>query len=63
MDKVEAEIGGYFAYSLYDDCWYENDFQPPKKGNERNYWGPPKFQENKQNMLGGALNDYKCGGA
>lgn len=40
------EIGGFFEYSLYDACWYENGDKPPT--------------ENTRRMLG-ALNDYPCG--
>lgn len=39
------EIGGFFEYSLYDRCWYENGDSPPN---------------NTRRMLG-ALNDYHCG--
>ena len=40
------EIGGFFEYSLYDRCWYENGDNPPPNNTRR--------------MLG-ALNDYPCG--
>ena len=38
LQKVKKEIGGFYEYSLYDDCTYRNG------------------------LLGGALNDYPCGG-
>jgi len=25
------EIGGYFVYGYYDDCWYQNSFSPPSQ--------------------------------
>ena len=40
-------MGGVYVYSLYDECWYQNDINPPTSDNER---------------LLGALNDYPCGG-
>jgi len=62
-------MGGYYEYSLYDDCWYNNDVEPPTFMNQsKSYWGPPKFpgMENintslLKNLQGG-LNDYPCGG-
>eukprot|EP01046_Picozoa_sp_COSAG06_P017143 COSAG06_NODE_1155_length_10484_cov_7.061759_5_plen_188_part_00 len=47
---MSKEIGGYYMYNLYDDCWYQNDLMRAanaKQGkdfhvniNER-YFGPP----------------------
>ena len=68
LDKAETQIGGYFEYSLYDDCWYQNDLIPPTRGFDqtgRKYWGPPPYpsKETIANMLGGAENEYPCGGS
>jgi len=41
-----VEIGGFFEYSLYDRCWYENGDKPPT---------------DKTRRVLGALNDYPCG--
>jgi hypothetical protein len=30
---MAAEVGGYYGYALYDECFYENDFvtaRPPR---------------------------------
>lgn len=27
VDKIDAEVGGYWAYGFYDACWYENDIR------------------------------------
>jgi hypothetical protein len=70
LDKAETQIGGYFEYALYDECWYQNDLIPPTRGFDqtgRKYWGPPPYPktENLASMLQGAKiegNDYPCGG-
>lgn len=69
IEKAQKEMGGYFEYSLYDDCWYNNDVEPPTFLNQsKGYWGPPKFpgMENIDTSLlkslQGGLNDYPCGG-
>lgn len=50
MDEMTTEIGGYYGYNLYDDCWYENDLVKGGRRsardlltniNEREYFGPP----------------------
>jgi hypothetical protein len=46
LKEVDKEVGGYYEYSLYDDCTYRNDLMKTKK----------------QGRLAGALNDYACGG-
>jgi carboxypeptidase C (cathepsin A) len=38
LAKVDRQVGGYYGYSLYDECTYSGG------------------------LLGGALNDYPCGG-
>ena len=44
IQKATDQMGGYFEYSLYDDCWYNNDVEPPTFLNQsKSYWGPPKF--------------------
>ena len=45
LHKGKTQAGGYYAYSLYDDCTYDNGFLMKNTG-----------------KLGGALNDYPCGG-
>lgn len=59
-------MGGYYEYSLYDDCWYQNDLIPPTKSldqRDRKWWGAPQTHNNALNAnLGGASNDYPCGG-
>ena len=42
IDRMETEVGGFYAYNLYDDCWYENDFNSVHVA-DRSYWGPPKL--------------------
>ena len=82
IGKVGAQLGGYFAYNLYDTCWYQNSFNPHPHSLEaalgaRRAWGPPpkdaveraeREHAKKNNAhvrvtgLGGAENDYPCGG-
>ena len=47
LDQVMEEVGGFFEYSLYDDCTYTNGFLSKTLG---------------VRPVGGALNDYPCGG-
>lgn len=64
INQISTEVGGYYGYNLYDDCWYENDLGAPKSWDElsrRHYWGPPRLGALDQ-TLGDALNDYPCGG-
>jgi carboxypeptidase C (cathepsin A) len=46
LDEVNKEIGGYYAYGLYDDCTYENGL----------------MRKSKNILNNGAVNDYPCGG-
>ncbi|GAB5370145.1 hypothetical protein AAMO2058_001466800 [Amorphochlora amoebiformis] len=57
--RMNKEVGAYYNYNLYDDCWYENGFLKAYDP-DRSYWGPP-FRVGKTED-GGALNDYPCGG-
>eukprot|EP01126_Amoeba_proteus_P012399 TRINITY_DN1509_c0_g2_i2.p1 TRINITY_DN1509_c0_g2~~TRINITY_DN1509_c0_g2_i2.p1 ORF type:complete len:570 (+),score=83.66 TRINITY_DN1509_c0_g2_i2:241-1710(+) len=53
LDQMSQEIGGYYGYNLYDECWYKNIFaRPGSKGLRRNFVFPASAQ--------GALNDYAC---
>ena len=47
LDEIDAQVGGYFEYDLYDDCIYQ-------EGLRRRLGAAP--------ALGGAVNDYYCGG-
>jgi hypothetical protein len=39
LDKVDVQIGAYYAYNLYDACWYQNSLEPPKHDQtSRTYW-------------------------
>jgi hypothetical protein len=65
--QAEKQMGGYYIYNLYDDCWYQNDLNPPSKSFDqrgRTWWGPPPapMPHQIQSMLEGAENDYACGG-
>ena len=51
LQNMNDAIGGYYAYNLYDDCWYQNSLEPPHQDLDRS-----------PSHLGGALNDYPCGG-
>ncbi len=31
VDKINSEVGGYWVYGFYDDCWYENDIRRNRK--------------------------------
>ena len=50
LKVMNAEIGGYYAYNLYDTCWYQNSLEPPHALGAA------------ADALGAALNDYPCGG-
>jgi len=58
---MDQEIGGYYAYNLYDECGAENVLASSnartswKSASERNYFSSVP-------VLSGAQNDYPCGG-
>mmetsp|Transcript_21512 Transcript_21512/g.54995 ORF Transcript_21512/g.54995 Transcript_21512/m.54995 type:complete len:520 (+) Transcript_21512:54-1613(+) len=72
ISQMNEAIGGYFEYALYDECGpdtYINAVSPValKRSNythqqHRQYWSamPPLKTNGRQ--VGGALNDYPCGG-
>jgi len=74
LADVETEIGGFYEYNLYDECWYENAFLAPKRKwthtlnptePRRSYWGPPHIPSLSSLSLHSSvsqLNDYSCGG-
>mmetsp|Transcript_23287 Transcript_23287/g.34858 ORF Transcript_23287/g.34858 Transcript_23287/m.34858 type:complete len:487 (+) Transcript_23287:3-1463(+) len=53
IGKMNKEVGPYYSYNLYDECWYQNAFKAEYNAS-KTYWGPP--------TVSGALNDYPCGG-
>ena len=66
LDTMNAEIGGYYAYGLYDECEYQNDLllTSPARPSHTLWRGDgnnkPALLQNKKRQLG--LNDYACGG-
>jgi hypothetical protein len=46
LRKINKELGGFFEYSLYDECTYRNGL----------------LKSRKKSNVKGALNDYPCGG-
>lgn len=69
--KIHDEAKGYWEYNLYDECTYSNIFSTPstvtdENGEEFEWWDVrPKAivaRRNVRKQLGGALNDYPCGG-
>ncbi len=44
IQQMYQQIGGYYVYALYDDCWYQNDLIPPTtmSNKDRKWWGPPQ---------------------
>ena len=76
LKKIEAATGPFFAYGLYDNCWYQNDLEPPHNSltQTRKYFShvpsslPPKglgqseAYVSSNDLVEGALNDYACGG-
>lgn len=67
LTEVNNQIGPYYAYNLYDACWYQNSLSPPHKlslPSERSWWGPPQHSSTQtlsRRQLP-AVNDYPCGG-
>jgi len=57
VDKMDQALGGYYGYSLYDECKHVKlGAVEPAQSMMR------LDQSNRQQWLGGALNDYPCGG-
>ena len=52
LDKMKRQVGGFYVYSLYDDCTYSNPFSFSSSSPNDN---------NKNHLLQGGLNDYPCG--
>lgn len=60
INKVPAEVGGYWIYSFYDECYYENDIRrrslesllDPSRASsyDRKYYGPPISSRNKNKL-------------
>jgi hypothetical protein len=59
LDKMDTAIGGSYAYNLYDECGAENVLSSWRTIPKRNYWSSVAVP---QLGIGGALNDYPCGG-
>lgn len=51
VDDLMASVGGFYDYNLYDECGAENVLLNQQ---DRRYWSHVP--------VGGALNDYPCGG-
>jgi len=67
IDRMHQELGGYYSYNLYDECWYENDLMLKETlAGSRSYWGPPRLTSTSAAGDGkgfkAGLNDYPCGG-
>ena len=48
VSKISGEVGQYWIYAYYDDCWYENDIRrrlasitKTNSNKEFKYHGPP----------------------
>jgi carboxypeptidase C (cathepsin A) len=50
LDKMKRQVGGFYGYSLYDDCTYSNAFSSSSP-----------LPSNDNLHLQGGLNDYPCG--
>jgi len=63
LQETLDSAGGYYEYSLYDDCTYHNGLL-----RKRPHWSPVKKINKLQtveiggDIVDGALNDYTCGG-
>eukprot|EP00978_Attheya_sp_CCMP212_P017736 scaffold47753_cov58-Attheya_sp.AAC.4 len=63
LQETLDSAGGYYEYSLYDDCTYHNGLL-----RKRPHWSPVKKMSKLQtveiggDIVDGALNDYTCGG-
>lgn len=64
VNQIGDAVGYYYDYSLYDECYYENDLDGATHAldqHQRRWFGPPRPQPPKVSLTG-ALNDYPCGG-
>jgi hypothetical protein len=63
VEKAKQELGGFFEYSLYDDCFYRNGLLKSLKRNKvlglAFGFGSSSFADD---LVNSALNDYACGG-
>jgi hypothetical protein len=64
---MDTAIGGYFDYAYYDECSPDTYISPAPgfaAQRSRRYWSsvPPLRTAPQDGGLGGALNDYPCGG-
>lgn len=65
-----AQVGGYYTYALYDECWGENDLSssaspaPTSKSEPLPYLvvDEQRGAARVDARLRGGLNDYQCGG-
>jgi len=71
VKQMDAAIGGFFDYALYDECGpdtYISTARPTTHAEqrERRYWSAaPPLRTHAHGIgggVGGALNDYPCGG-
>jgi len=61
--RAKKQAGGYYDYSLYDDCTYDNGFDQQQYQFTPSRDGGSARRRRRRNVsLGGALNDYPCGG-
>lgn len=56
VDHIFKQVGGYYAYSLYDECTYDDAFNQAIAAQMHN----PQQQQDLFKLQGG-LNDYPCG--
>jgi hypothetical protein len=74
LARVSGEVGGYYAYNLYDDCPYQNSFRRRRLGLVEPTGSPqvPQAQAPQEPLysllptssspLGTSVDDYICGG-
>ena len=67
VKSMDTAIGGYFDYAYYDECSPDTYISPAPgfaAQRSRRYWSsvPPLRTAPQDGGLGGALNDYPCGG-
>jgi carboxypeptidase C (cathepsin A)/drug/metabolite transporter (DMT)-like permease len=60
LDQVTRDVGGYFEYSYFDDCWYENDFS--STSSQRKLRAKPGFTSSLPTYTyRTGLDGYACG--